>query len=100
MKLVTAWFEKGCTIEIFISFEFLHDPSAHALDHPFLEKKQELYKKVFSHFHILEWYSTGSGTEECDVRVRKALMDVNESPAPTSNMVFLSGMGLDLCVCC
>jgi hypothetical protein len=34
------------------------------VDRPFLEKKQELHKKVFPHFYILGWYSIGSGTEE------------------------------------
>ncbi|CAH1436309.1 unnamed protein product [Lactuca virosa] len=39
--------QRGPTIEIFNSFELLYDPSNYSLDRSFLEKKQELYKKVF-----------------------------------------------------
>ncbi|TKY49877.1 COP9 signalosome complex subunit 6a [Spatholobus suberectus] len=72
--------QKGRTVEIFNSFELLYDPSTHSLDRSFLEKKQELYKKVFPHFYILGWYSTGSDAEESDMHIHKALMDINESP--------------------
>ncbi|XP_057453833.1 COP9 signalosome complex subunit 6a-like [Lotus japonicus] len=72
--------QKGRTVEIFNSFELLYDPSTHSLDRPFLEKKQELYKKVFPHFYILGWYSTGSDAEESDMNIHRALMDINESP--------------------
>ncbi|KAJ1420561.1 Rpn11/EIF3F, C-terminal [Sesbania bispinosa] len=72
--------QKGRTVEIFNSFELLYDPSTHSLDRPFLEKKQELYKKVFPHFYILGWYSTGSDAQESDMHIHKALMDINESP--------------------
>ncbi|KAG5034704.1 hypothetical protein AAZX31_04G109100 [Glycine max] len=72
--------QKGRTVEIFNSFELLYDPSSHSLDRTFLEKKQELYKKVFPHFYILGWYSTGSDAEESDMHIHKALMDINESP--------------------
>ncbi|GMH05899.1 hypothetical protein Nepgr_007739 [Nepenthes gracilis] len=72
--------QKGRTVEIFNSFELLYDPSTQSLDRPFLEKKQELYKKVFPHFYILGWYSIGSEVQESDMHIHKALMDVNESP--------------------
>ncbi|XAR56861.1 hypothetical protein NMG60_11037482 [Bertholletia excelsa] len=72
--------QRGRTVEIFNSFELLYDPSAHSLDRSFLEKKQELYKKVFPHFYILGWYSTGSEAQESDMHIHKALMDINESP--------------------
>ncbi|XP_027329149.1 COP9 signalosome complex subunit 6a-like isoform X3 [Abrus precatorius] len=72
--------QKGRTVEIFNSFELLYDPSTHSLDRSFLEKKQELYKKVFPHFYILGWYSTGSDAQESDMHIHKALMDINESP--------------------
>ncbi|KAF5728510.1 COP9 signalosome subunit 6A [Tripterygium wilfordii] len=72
--------QKGRTVEIFNSFELLYDPSTHSLDRSFLEKKQELYKKVFPHFYILGWYSTGSYAQEADMHIHKALMDINESP--------------------
>ncbi|OIW17386.1 hypothetical protein TanjilG_22498 [Lupinus angustifolius] len=81
--------QKGRTVEIFNSFELLYDSSNNSLDRPFLEKKQELcsvfvfsscYKKVFPHFYILGWYSTGSDAEESDMLIHKALMDINESP--------------------
>ncbi|KAE8733502.1 COP9 signalosome complex subunit 6b [Hibiscus syriacus] len=72
--------QRGRTVEIFNSFELLYDPSTHSLDRPFLEKKQELYKKVFPHFYILGWYSTGSDAQESDMHIHKALMDINESP--------------------
>ncbi|KAF5730415.1 COP9 signalosome complex subunit 6a [Tripterygium wilfordii] len=72
--------QKGRTVEIFNSFELLYDPSSHSLDRSFLEKKQELYKKVFPHFYILGWYSTGSDAQEADMHIHKALMDINESP--------------------
>ncbi|CAA7062600.1 unnamed protein product [Microthlaspi erraticum] len=72
--------QKGRTVEIFNSFELLYDPSSQTLDRPFLEKKQELYKKVFPEFYILGWYSTGSDAEESDMHIHKALMDINESP--------------------
>ncbi|EXB38286.1 COP9 signalosome complex subunit 6a [Morus notabilis] len=72
--------QRGRTVEIFNSFELLYDPSTHSLDRPFLEKKQELYKKVFPHFYILGWYSTGSDALESDMHIHKALMDINESP--------------------
>uniref|UniRef100_A0A2P2KXX6 COP9 signalosome complex subunit 6 n=1 Tax=Rhizophora mucronata TaxID=61149 RepID=A0A2P2KXX6_RHIMU len=72
--------QRGRTVEIFNSFELLYDPLTHSLDRPFLEKKQELYKKVFPHFYILGWYSTGSDAQESDMHFHKALMDINESP--------------------
>ncbi|PON88855.1 JAB1/MPN/MOV34 metalloenzyme [Trema orientale] len=72
--------QRGRTVEIFNSFELLYDPSTNSLDRAFLEKKQELYKKVFPHFYILGWYSTGSDAQESDMHIHKALMDINESP--------------------
>ncbi|XP_072986625.1 COP9 signalosome complex subunit 6a [Typha latifolia] len=72
--------QRGRTVEIFNSFELLYDPVTHTLDRPFLEKKQELYKKVFPNFYILGWYSTGSDAEESDMQIHRALMDINESP--------------------
>ncbi|GAB4848973.1 COP9 signalosome complex subunit 6a [Ancistrocladus abbreviatus] len=72
--------QRGRTVEIFNSFELLYDSSTQSLDRSFLEKKQELYKKVFPHFYILGWYSTGSDAEESDMQIHKALMDINESP--------------------
>ncbi|KAF8099135.1 hypothetical protein N665_0251s0057 [Sinapis alba] len=72
--------QRGRTVEIFNSFELLFDPSTETLDRSFLEKKQELYKKVFPDFYILGWYSTGSDAEESDMLIHKALMDINESP--------------------
>ncbi|KAI7758358.1 hypothetical protein M8C21_013719 [Ambrosia artemisiifolia] len=72
--------QRGRTVEIFNSFEILYDPSTHSLDRSFLEKKQELYKKVFPNFYILGWYSTGADAEESDMLIHKALMDINESP--------------------
>ncbi|CAN1847868.1 COP9 signalosome complex subunit 6a [Linum perenne] len=72
--------QRGRTVEIFNSFELLYDPATHSLDRAFLEKKQELYKKVFPHFYVLGWYSTGSDAEESDMHIHKALMDINESP--------------------
>ncbi|RVW21041.1 COP9 signalosome complex subunit 6a [Vitis vinifera] len=56
--------QRGRTVEIFNSFELLYDPSTHSLDRSFLEKKQELYKKVFPNFYILGWYSTGSDAQD------------------------------------
>ncbi|CAA2962238.1 COP9 signalosome complex subunit 6a-like [Olea europaea subsp. europaea] len=70
----------GRTVEIFNSFELLYDPSTHTLDRAFLEKKQELYKKVFPHFYVLGWYSTGGDAQESDMHIHKALMEINESP--------------------
>ncbi|CAN8326002.1 unnamed protein product [Cochlearia groenlandica] len=72
--------QKGRTVEIFNSFELLLDPTTDTLDKSFLEKKQELYKKVFPEFYILGWYSTGSDANESDMLIHKALMDINESP--------------------
>ncbi|KAL3325428.1 hypothetical protein AABB24_036587 [Solanum stoloniferum] len=72
--------QKGRTVEIFNSFELLYDPYTHSLDRAFLEKKQELYKKVFPNFYILGWYSTGSDAQESDMNIHRALMDINESP--------------------
>ncbi|XP_055809385.1 COP9 signalosome complex subunit 6a-like [Solanum dulcamara] len=72
--------QRGRTVEIFNSFEFLYDPSTQSLDRAFLEKKQELYKKVFPNFYILGWYSTGSDAQESDMHSHRALMDINESP--------------------
>ncbi|XP_050246034.1 COP9 signalosome complex subunit 6a [Quercus robur] len=72
--------QRGRTVEIFNSFELLYDESTHSLDRTFLEKKQELYKKVFPHFYILGWYSTGTDAHESDMLIHKALMDINESP--------------------
>ncbi|PON47178.1 JAB1/MPN/MOV34 metalloenzyme [Parasponia andersonii] len=72
--------QRGRTVEIFNSFELLYDPSTNSLDRAFLEKKQELYKKVFPHFYVLGWYSTGSDAQESDMHIHKALMDINESP--------------------
>ncbi|XP_060199006.1 COP9 signalosome complex subunit 6a-like [Lycium barbarum] len=72
--------QKGRTVEIFNSFELLYDSSTHSLDRSFLDKKQDLYKKVFPNFYILGWYSTGSDAQESDMHIHKALMDINESP--------------------
>ncbi|KAM1697721.1 hypothetical protein ACFX14_028946 [Malus domestica] len=72
--------QRGRTVEIFNSFELLYDPATHSLDRAFLEKKQELYKKVFPQFYILGWYSTGTDAQESDMNIHKALMDINESP--------------------
>ncbi|KAL8161172.1 hypothetical protein V2J09_012661 [Rumex salicifolius] len=72
--------QKGRTVEIFNSFELLYDQDTQSLDRTFLEKKQELYKKVFPHFYILGWYSTGNDAHESDMQIHKALMDINESP--------------------
>ncbi|ESQ54636.1 hypothetical protein EUTSA_v10025688mg [Eutrema salsugineum] len=72
--------QRGRTVEIFNSFELLFDPSTDTLDRSFLEKKQELYKKVFPDFYILGWYSTGSDANESDMHIHKSLMDINESP--------------------
>ncbi|KAJ0986980.1 hypothetical protein J5N97_005336 [Dioscorea zingiberensis] len=72
--------QRGRTVEIFNSFEILCDPETHTLDRPFLEKKMELYKKVFPNFYVLGWYSTGSDAQESDMLIHKALMDINESP--------------------
>ncbi|TYG64553.1 hypothetical protein ES288_D06G117300v1 [Gossypium darwinii] len=38
-----------------------------------------LDKKVFPHFYILGWYSTGSDAQESDMHIHRALMDINES---------------------
>ncbi|KAL6203606.1 hypothetical protein ACLB2K_027306 [Fragaria x ananassa] len=72
--------QRGRTVEIFNSFELLYDPETHSLERGFLEKKQELYKKVFPNFYILGWYSTGSDAQESDMTIHKALMDINENP--------------------
>ncbi|CAA7025371.1 unnamed protein product [Microthlaspi erraticum] len=72
--------QSGRTIEIFNSFELIFDPLTDTLDRTFLEKKQELYRKVFPNFYILGWYSTGSDADESDMHIHKALMDINESP--------------------
>ncbi|KAA3471525.1 COP9 signalosome complex subunit 6a-like [Gossypium australe] len=72
--------QRGRTVVIFNSFELIYDPSTRSLDRSFLEKKQELYKKVFPHFYVLGWYSTGSDAQESDMHFHKALMDINESP--------------------
>ncbi|EES14305.1 hypothetical protein BDA96_07G231000 [Sorghum bicolor] len=83
--------QRGRTVEIFNSFELVLDPVSGTLDRAFLEKKQELYKKVFPDFYVLGWYSTGSDVHETDMQIHKALMDVNESPVylllnPTINL--------------
>ncbi|CDY42737.1 BnaA03g48020D [Brassica napus] len=72
--------QRGRTVEIFNSFELVFDPTTDSLDRAFLEKKQELYQKVFPGFYILGWYSTGSEANESDMHIHKALMDINESP--------------------
>ncbi|KAL5731542.1 COP9 signalosome complex subunit 6a [Ranunculus cassubicifolius] len=72
--------QKGRTVEIFNSFELLYDDTANSLDRVFLEKKQELYKKVFPNFYVLGWYSIGNDAQESDMQIHKALMDINESP--------------------
>ncbi|GJN03888.1 hypothetical protein PR202_ga21382 [Eleusine coracana subsp. coracana] len=72
--------QRGRMVEIFNSFELVLDPVTGTLDRAFLEKKQELYKKVFPDFYVLGWYSTGSDVQDTDMLVHKALMDVNESP--------------------
>ncbi|KAJ4872971.1 COP9 signalosome complex subunit 6b [Raphanus sativus] len=72
--------QRGRTVEIFNSFELVFDPKSDSLDRSFLEKKQELYQKVFPGFYILGWYSTGRDAVESDMHIHKALMDINESP--------------------
>ncbi|CAA2997532.1 COP9 signalosome complex subunit 6a [Olea europaea subsp. europaea] len=42
--------------------------------------KSSVYKKVFPHFYVLGWYSTGGDAQESDMHIHKALMDINESP--------------------
>ncbi|XP_022892222.1 COP9 signalosome complex subunit 6a-like [Olea europaea var. sylvestris] len=65
--------QRGRTVEIFNSFELLYDSSTHTLDRAFLENKQELYKKVFPHFYVLGWYSTGGDAQESDMHIHKAV---------------------------
>ncbi|KAF6145985.1 hypothetical protein GIB67_033344 [Kingdonia uniflora] len=72
--------QKGRTVEIFNSFELLFDSQTNTLDRSFIEKKQELYKKVFPDFYVLGWYSTGTDAHQSDMQIHKALMDINESP--------------------
>ncbi|CAN6680375.1 unnamed protein product [Malus baccata var. baccata] len=72
--------QRGCTVEIFNSFELLYNLATHCLDRAFLAKKQELYKKVFLYFYKLGWYSTGIDAQEFDMNIHKALMDINENP--------------------
>ncbi|XP_051203358.1 COP9 signalosome complex subunit 6 [Lolium perenne] len=72
--------QRGRTVEIFNSFELVIDPVTGTLERAFLEKKLELYKKVFPDFYVLGWYSTGSDVQDTDMLVHKALMDINESP--------------------
>uniref|UniRef100_M1C035 COP9 signalosome complex subunit 6b n=1 Tax=Solanum tuberosum TaxID=4113 RepID=M1C035_SOLTU len=64
--------QSGRTVEIFNNFELLYDPATHSLDRAFLEKKQELYKKVFPNFYVLGWYSSGSDAQESDMLIHKA----------------------------
>ncbi|XP_078443835.1 COP9 signalosome subunit 6A [Wolffia australiana] len=72
--------QRGRTVEIFNSFELVFDPVSQSIDRAYLEKKQELYKKVFPNFYVLGWYSTGTDAQESDMQIHKALMDINESP--------------------
>ena len=72
--------QRGRTVEIFNSFELVLDPVTGTLERAFLEKKLELYKKVFPEFYVLGWYSTGSDVQDTDILIHKALMDINESP--------------------
>ncbi|CAM6090918.1 unnamed protein product [Calypogeia fissa] len=72
--------QTGRTVEIFNSFELTYDPALECLDRPFLETKQEQYKKVFPKYDVLGWYSTGSDVQDSDMQIHKALMDINESP--------------------
>ncbi|KAM0019847.1 putative MPN domain-containing protein [Helianthus debilis subsp. tardiflorus] len=78
--------QRGRTVEIFNSFELLYDPSTHSLGRSFLEKKQELYKKVFPNFYILGWYSTGADAEESDMLIHKACISYD-----MSNDLFVCG---------
>ncbi|CAN6696405.1 unnamed protein product [Malus baccata var. baccata] len=88
--------QRGRTVEIFNSFELLYDPATHSLDRAFLEKKQELYKKVFPQFYILGWYSTGTDAQESDMNIHKALMDINESPVYVLLNPLINGAQKDL----
>ncbi|KAL0328623.1 UNVERIFIED_CONTAM: COP9 signalosome complex subunita [Sesamum calycinum] len=73
--------QRGRTVEIFNSFELLYDPPPTHSTALFSRKsKSSVYKKVFPHFYILGWYSTGSDAQESDMIIHKALMDINESP--------------------
>ncbi|KAL2609792.1 hypothetical protein R1flu_028365 [Riccia fluitans] len=72
--------QTGRTVEIFNSFELKYDSALEGLDRPFLETKQEQYKKVFPKYDVLGWYSTGSDVQDTDMLIHKALMDINESP--------------------
>ncbi|EFJ31504.1 hypothetical protein SELMODRAFT_74712 [Selaginella moellendorffii] len=72
--------QAGRNVEIFNSFELKHDAATDSLDRPFLETKQEQYKKVFPKYDVLGWYSIGADIRESDMVIHKALMDINESP--------------------
>ncbi|CAO2842749.1 unnamed protein product [Amaranthus hypochondriacus] len=72
--------QQGRTVEIFNSFELLYGSLTNFFDPGFLEKKQELYKKLFPNFYVLGWYSTGIDAQESDMFIHKALIDINESP--------------------
>lgn len=87
--------QRGRTVEIFNSFELLYDESTHSLDRTFLEKKQELYKKVFPHFYILGWYSTGTDAHESDMLIHKAvsLSSLLFSIYLSINFIFLCNNG-------
>ncbi|KAJ7296880.1 hypothetical protein O6H91_Y094600 [Diphasiastrum complanatum] len=62
--------QSGRTVEILNSFELQYDPDLDSIHRPFLELKQEQYRKVFPKYDILGWYSTGSD----------ALMNIDKSP--------------------
>ncbi|KAJ7568300.1 hypothetical protein O6H91_01G026700 [Diphasiastrum complanatum] len=72
--------QSGRTVEILNSFELQYDPDLDSIDRPFLELKQEQYRKVFPKYDILGWYSTGSDVQDNDMQIHKALIDINESP--------------------
>jgi len=76
--------QSGRNVEIFNSFELVADivDKQVVIDPKYLSKKQEQFKKVFSTYDFLGWYSTAESIVPADMNVHRspAITEFNESP--------------------
>eukprot|EP01114_Cavostelium_apophysatum_P005524 TRINITY_DN1668_c0_g1_i3.p1 TRINITY_DN1668_c0_g1~~TRINITY_DN1668_c0_g1_i3.p1 ORF type:complete len:322 (-),score=88.50 TRINITY_DN1668_c0_g1_i3:78-1043(-) len=76
--------QTGRNVEIFNSFELVVENADKqpVIDSKFLVKKTEQFKKVFSTYDFLGWYSTAEGVVPADMDVHRSqtITEFNESP--------------------
>lgn len=74
--------QSGRHVEIFSSFELVYtlESGKIEIDKQYFKDKSEQFKKVFSKYDFLGWYSTGDKVLGSDVEIHKQITEFNESP--------------------